>query len=117
MKKKNSNYLYLLLVALLIIGCSNPIKLELDMTNYCIKDKNGGIIRQIIISKIDSLGGLNCERIINKSPYEKGSSIVCLFEQNDGYNKFEVCTLEPGFIYKVYARNQGFEDTIIFKSQ
>ncbi|MBK9730299.1 MAG: hypothetical protein IPO83_03255 [Chitinophagaceae bacterium] len=115
MKKKNSSYLLILLVLLYFFGCSNPIELHLDMRNYCITDKNGGILRQVVISKIDSLGGLNCERIIIKSPNEKGSPNICLFEQNDGYNSVEVCTLEPGFIYKISARNQGFEDTLVFK--
>lgn len=98
-----------------LIGCANPIELSFDDSTYCVTDENGGIIKRVTIQKLDAENRVFCERMISQSLDSKGSNTICLFEDNEGYDEYEKCELEKGFIYKVIAQNVGFEDTLSFR--
>ncbi len=113
---KNNKILFLLIIlATILNNCTKPIELKFDNSSFCISDKNGGIIRLIIIQKIDSSEKIVCETMISKSLNSKGSNTICLFKNNKGYDQYKQCKLERGFYYKVTARNIGHSDTLIFR--
>ena len=97
------------------VGCAKPIELSLDEKTYCITDENGGVLKRVRLQKTDSINRVICETMVSQSLDSKGSRTICLFEDNLGYDEYERCQLEKGFIYKVIARNIGFEDTLSFR--